>query len=196
MLESILKEKSRSSSIRERHVSFDNSLIDLSSIEQINPSKTKPKPQYVLLDWHNRQSLLNFLRTTELITKNLSNMSIEQLQQLITDQDHIRIFNSIIDLTLTMYKEQHQISFCNLYIDSNLSIQSHLIADNINLKQVLYSIEKLSILLGVKIDPHRNSFSFSRLSTKQRKSILNQHSLFLTSKIPSNTFRHTSAHTQ
>ena len=124
-------------------------------------------------------------------------MSIEQLQQLITDQDHIHIFNSIIELILTMNKEQNPISFCHLYIDSNLPFtQSLLIADNINLKQALYSIEKIAILLGVKIDQHRNYFSIARLSTKQRKSILNQHSLFLTSKIPSNTFRHTSAHTQ
>ena len=125
-------------------------------------------------------------------------MSIEQLQQLITDHNHIHIFNSITDLIFTMNKEQHRISFCHIYIDRSyysntipLS-QSHLIADNINLNQTLYNIEKLAILLGVKIDQQINKFLPSRLSTKERKSILNQHSLFLASKIPYNTFRHTS----
>ncbi len=203
-LEKILKKKSHSNSIPERHVSFDSSLIDLSSIEQINPPKTTPKSQYVLLDWDNRQSLLNFIQTIEL-TNNPSTMSIEQLQQLITRYNHIHIFNSITDLILTMNKEQHRISLCYLYIDrlyySNLPYtipfsQSHLIADNINLNQILYNIEKIAIQLGVKIDRHINNFSLSKLSTKQRKSILNQQSLFLASKIPYNTFRHTSAYTQ
>jgi hypothetical protein len=132
-------------------------------------------------------------------------MSIEQLQQLITHHNHIHVFNSITDLILTMNKEQHRISLCHIYIDrlyysnfpDNIPLsRSHLIADNINLNRMLYNIEKLAILLGVKIDQPINKFLPSRISTKQRKSILNQHLLFLASKLPSNTFRHTSVHTQ
>lgn len=188
-------------SIHDRHVSFDTNLIDLSSIERTNSQILKSKftkHQYVLLDWNNRQSLLNFLNQTTKSTKNLSNMTVEQLHKQITNNNHIHIFNSIIDLTLTMNKEQHHTSLCHIYIDpyyySTIQdtiplSQSQLIADNTNINRALYSIEKLAVLLGVKID---QTIIYEKITTKQRKSILNQQLLFLASKIPYNTFRNTS----
>ena len=130
--------KSLLNSIHDRHVSFDTSLIDLSSTEKTNSQSHQT--QYVLLDLNNRQSLLNFIRITQL-TKNFSNLTIEQLQDLITNNKHIHIFNSIIDLTQTITKEQNHLSLCQIYIDpsyySTISdsipfSQSHLLAANTN----------------------------------------------------------------
>ncbi len=124
-------------------------------------------------------------------------MTIEQLRKLITNNNHIHIFNSIIDLILTMNKEQHHTSLCHIYIDpfyystiqGTISLsQSQLIADNINLNRSLYSIHKLAVLLGVKIDQSSNEILNEKISIKQRKSILNQQLLFIASKIPYNTF--------
>jgi hypothetical protein len=132
-------------------------------------------------------------------------MTIEQLHQLITSNDHIHIFNSIIDLILSMNKEQHQTFLCHIYIDpyyySTIQgtiplSQSQLIADNINLNRALNSIQKMVSLLGVKIDQSTNEFLHEKISTKQRKAILNQQLLFIVSKIPYNTFRNKSIHTQ
>ena len=158
----------------------------------------------MLLDWNNRQSLMNFIRTTK-STENLSTMTIEQLRELITNNDHIHIFNSMVDLILSMNKEQHQAVFCHIYIDPSyystiqgiipLS-QSHIIADNINFNRTLHSIQKMAMLLGVKIDQSLHEFLPEKPSRKQRQSILHQQTLFITSKIPYNTFRNTSVHSQ
>jgi hypothetical protein len=194
-----MSKKSLINSMQERHVSFDQSLADLSSIERTSSQKVKSesnKQQYVLLDWNNRQSLLHFIQTTQL-NQNPSNMSIEQLRQLITNNNHIYLFTSIIDLILTM----NQTSLCQIYIDpfyystiqgTTPFLQSQFIADNIDLNRALYSIQKMAILLGVKMNPSVNK----KISTKQRKTILNQQSLFIASKIPYNTCRDTSVHTQ
>ena len=147
-------------SIHKRHVNFDTSLNNLSSITKTKSDTTNHKKQYVLLDWNNPKSLLHFLQTTT-SHKNLSNMTIKQLQNLISNNNDIHIFNSINDLMLMMTKEQNKISLCDIYIDPYYyyySIteniipfsQSYLIADNINLNQNLYCIEKISILLGLK----------------------------------------------
>lgn len=189
--------------IHDRHVSFDRSLIDLTSIEQSNSQILKSKSvkhQYILLDWNNRQSLLKFLNQTIASTKNLSTMSIEQLNEFITNQNHIHCFKSIIDLILTLTKEQDYLSLCHIYIDpiyystieNTIPLsQSKLIADNINLKHALYSIKNLVMLLGIKIDQSSNEYLHEKLSKEQRKLILNQYLLYLASKIPNNTFSHT-----
>jgi len=157
--------------------------------------------KYVLLDWNNRQSLMNFIRTTN-SNENLSNMTIEQLRKLLTKNDHIHIFNSIIDLIISMNKEQRQAFFSHIYIDPSyystiqgiipLS-QSQFIADNINLNRTLHTIQQMAILLGIKIDP---SIKQEKISTKQRQSILHEQTLFIASKIPYNRFRNLSVHTQ
>jgi len=132
-------------------------------------------------------------------------MTIEQLRKLITNNNHIHIFNSIIDLIFTMNKEQHHISLCHIYIDpfyySTIQgtiplSQSQLIADNINLNQALHSIQKIAVLLGIKIDQSFSENLSEKISTKQRKSILNRQLLFIASKMPYNTFGDTSIHTQ
>jgi hypothetical protein len=118
-------------------------------------------------------------------------MTIEQLRELITNNNHIHLFNSIIDLILCIKKEQTESFLCHIYIDPSyipLS-QSQLIADNINLNQAIYSIQKIASLLGVKISQSINEFL---PETKQRNLILNQQSLFIASKIPYNTFYRTS----
>ncbi|CAF3071280.1 unnamed protein product [Rotaria sp. Silwood2] len=180
--------------LHEQHVNSDSSLINFSSIERTNSIHNKK--QYVLLDWNNCQSLSNFIRTTKL-NKNLSNMTIEQLHELIIKHDHIHIFQSIIDLILSMNREERQKFLCHIYIDpyyySTIQgtiplFQSQLIADNNNLDHVLHSIKKIATLLGVKLDQSINKILHEKLSTKQRQSILNQHSLFIASKIPYNTF--------
>ncbi|CAF0732317.1 unnamed protein product [Rotaria sordida] len=172
----------------------DSSLINISSNERTNSIYNKK--QYVLLDWNNRQSLMNFIRTTQL-NKNLSNMTIEQLHELIIHHDHIHIFHSIIDLICSMNKKERQEFLCHIYIDpfyySTIQdtiplFQSKLIADNINLDHVLHSIKKLAFLLGIKFDQSINKILPEKLSIKQRQSILNQQSLFIASKIPYNTF--------
>ena len=187
-----LEKKSPSNSISVQHINFESSLIDLSSIEQSNSHK----PHYVLLNWNDRQSLHNFLQTTQL-TRNISNLPIEQLRQQISNTPHIHLFDSIIDLLLTMTKNQHRLSLCQIYIDPSYysTIEgahpfsySTCIADNTDLHCTLNSIRKLAILLGLKIDPDANEFSSENLSTKQRKSILNQHSFYLASKMPSNIY--------
>jgi hypothetical protein len=128
-------------------------------------------------------------------------MTIKQLRELITNNNHIHIFNSIIDLILTMKKEEHYKSLCHIYIDpfyySTIQgtiplSQSQLIADNINLNRALHSIQRIAGLLGVKLDQSTNEFLHEKILTKQRKSILNQQLLFLASKIPYNTFHNTS----
>ena len=199
--EDTFEKKSQSNSISGRHVNFETSSIDLSSIEQSTSNKpklTSHPPHYVLLNWNDRQSLLKFLHTTQSL-HNISHLTIEQLRQEITMNTHIHLFQSISDLLLTMSKEQQRISLCQIYIDPSYYStregttsfsQSRLIADNYDLNRTLYSIRKISNLLGIKIDQHTNEFSFENRSTKQRKSILSQHSLFLASKIPSNIFRH------
>ncbi|CAF3476278.1 unnamed protein product [Rotaria sp. Silwood1] len=190
---------SKSSSInflREQHIQNDSSSINFSSNERTKSIHNKK--QYVLLDWNNRQSLIDFIRTTKL-NKNLSNMTIEQLHELIINHDHIHIFHSIIDLIVSMTKEERQKFLCHIYIDPSYYstiqgtiplFQSHLIADNINLDRVLHSIEKIAFLLGVKLDQSMNNILQEKLSIKQRQSILNQQSLFIASKIPFSTFVH------
>ncbi len=193
-------------SVSERHASFDTSLVELSSMTQTNSSKVKFKPNqphYVLLDWNNRQSLLNFLQTIH-HNQHLSNMPIEQLRQLITNHDQIHLFNSIIDLILTITKQQHRLSLCDIYIDpvyySTIPdtvpfSQSYLMADNINLNRTLHNIQQIARHLGAKIDQSTKPFSFEKVSIKQRKSILNEQMRLITSKLPNHTFRHTSIHT-
>lgn len=201
MGENTREKKSRSHSLSIRHVNFERSLIDLSSIEQSISHKANflsHSPQYVLLNWNDRSSLLKFLHTTQSI-RNISHLSIEQLRHQIITNTSIHLFQSITDLFLTLSKEQQRISLCQIYIDPSYYStrygtdpfsQSHLIADNYDLNRTLYSIRKISNLLGVNIDQHANDFSFENRSTKQRKSILSQHSLFLASKMPSNIFQH------
>lgn len=194
---SVLEKKSLSNSISARAMS----LIDLTSIEQSKSSSHSP--EYVLLNWNDRQSLLNYLQTTQHI-RTISKLTLEQLHQQILTHSHIHLFDSIIDLLLTMTKDQHHISVCQIYIDpSCYSLdeithpfsQSHCIADNGDLHSTLNSIQKLAILLGLKIELDVNEFSFENRSTKQRKSILNQHSLYLASKMPSNIIQHSSVPT-
>ncbi|CAF3370687.1 unnamed protein product [Rotaria socialis] len=188
-------------SLHKQDVPIDSSLIDLSSIEQTN-SQTVNSNHYVLLDWNNRQSLMKFIRTTE-FNQNLRTMTNEQLHELITSHNYIHIFHSIINLILSINNKEHEENFYRVYIDPSYygTIQgtvpfceSHLIADNINLKRVLRCTEKIAHLLGIKLDRSiRKSFE-ENLSTKQRNSILNQQSLFIASKIPYNTFRNSSVH--
>jgi hypothetical protein len=124
-------------------------------------------------------------------------MTIEQLHEFIINNEDIHIFTSIIDLILSI--DKHQTFLCHIYIDpsyySNTIPFSHseLIADNVNLNQVIYSIQKIASLLGIKFD--QNSSNEFLQETKQRKSILNQQSLFIASKVPYNTFYNTSIHT-
>ncbi|CAF1052664.1 unnamed protein product [Rotaria magnacalcarata] len=188
-------------SLHKQNVPIDSSLIDLSSIEQTN-SQTINSNQYVLLDWNNRQSLMNFIRTTE-FNQNLTAMTNEQLHELITSHNYIHIFHSIIDLILFINNEEHEENSYRVYIDPSYygTIQgtipfceSHLLADNINLKRVFRCTEKVAHLLGIKRDRSIRKIFEEKLSTKQRKSILNQQSLFIASKIPYNTFHNISVH--
>ena len=121
-------------------------------------------------------------------------MTIEQLQELIIKHDHIHIFHSIIDLVLSMHKEQHQTFLCHVYIDPSYYTtipntiplsQSQLVADNMNLNQVLHSIERMAILLGIKFDQPTPRILLEKISAEKRKSILHQQSLYIASKIPS-----------
>ena len=71
-------------------MNFDTNSISLSSTEKksIQEIKSKHIEQfYAIIDWNNRQSLINFIRTIKM-NINLSNMKIEQLQQLIINFDH------------------------------------------------------------------------------------------------------------
>ena len=189
-------------SLHRQAAPIDSSLIDISSTEQTN-SQTLNSNQYVLLDWNNRQSLVNFIRTTE-FNQNLSTMTNEQLHELITSHNYIHIFHSIINLILFINNEEREENFYRVYIDPSYYetiqgtipfYQSHLIADNINLERVLRCTEKIAHLLGIKLDRSISKIFEEKLSTKQRKSILNQQSLFIASKIPYNTFHDTSVHT-
>lgn len=183
-------------------ITTSSSLIDLSSIEQVKSQNPRSK-QYALIDWNNRQSLLNFIRWTELF-KNPSSMTIEQLHDLISNHDYIHIFHSITDLVLFISKEKGQLVLANVYIDPHYYssiqgaipyFQSQLIADNVNLDRALRSFKKISYLLGIKSDPYLNKILEEKISMKQQKSILNQQSLVNSSKIPYNVLNKTSVHT-
>ncbi|CAF0995824.1 unnamed protein product [Adineta steineri] len=177
-------------SLHDRHVNFDSNSIDFSSSDEKKYEKLNSNKQhYAILNWNNRQSLLNFLQTVKPNQK-FSTMTIEQLHEFINNNDHIHIFNSINELIYFINKENRfQTLFHQIYIDSS---QSQLIADNLNLDHTLYSIKKIARLLGVKID----ELSQEKSLTKHRKSLLNHQISFIASKLPYNTFRTTSTHTQ
>ena len=182
----------------ERHVNFDSSAIDFTSIDRQNTSQTNhTEDYYALLNWNNYPSLVNFLRITK-ITKSFSSMTLEQLQQLVTNNEHIYVFNSINTLLLSLNKRHTQPKMAYLiYIDPTYYSalqgsypwsQSRLIADNIDLTRTLRSIQYVVRSLGVTID----EFSPKDISPKQRKSILNQQTSLIASKLPYST-RHASS---
>ncbi|UJR35978.1 hypothetical protein I4U23_028719 [Adineta vaga] len=192
-------------SLHERHVNFDSDTIDFTSTDQMNTSQVNyVEEQYVLLKWNDQQSLLNFLRTTK-HKKSLSSMTIEQLQKLIINNEHIHIFNSINTLILSLNKlhSQHKTIY-SIYIDPTCYStiqgiipwsQSYLIADNINLTRTTHSIQHISQSLGINIDQTINKFSQKSTSKKQWKSILNEQALLIASQIPYSTFHPTTSHT-
>ncbi|CAF1595570.1 unnamed protein product [Adineta ricciae] len=188
-----LSKQSSNLSMGERHVNFDSSTIDLTSVDRKHTSQTnRTEEYYVLLNWNNYSSLVNFLRTTK-ITKSFSSMTLEQLQQLVTNNEHIYVFNSINTLLLSLNKRHSQLKMAYLiYIDptyysalqgSSPWSQSRMIADNIDLTRTLHSIQYVVRSLGVTID----EFLPKDISSKQRKSILNQQTSLIASKLPYST---------
>ncbi|CAF0831395.1 unnamed protein product [Adineta ricciae] len=188
-----LSKQSSNLSMGERHVNFDSSAIDFTSIDHKHTSQTnRTEEYYVLLNWNNYSSLINFFRTTK-ITKSFSSMTLEQLQQLVANNEHIHVFNSINTLLLSLNERQSQPKMTYLiYIDptyysalqgSSPWSQSRLIADNIDLTRSLSSIQYVVRSLGVTID----EFLPKDISPKQRKSILNQQTSLIASKLPYST---------
>ena len=179
-----------------RNLILDISSTDCSSMSQKSKSLSR-KTYYVLLDWTNPSSLRRCIQTTIDPSKSLTNQSLQQLQELITNNQHVEVCHSIIDLIL-----KSQFSLCQIYIDPSYyssienSIpftQSSILADNTNLNKTLNNIKLIVNLLGVKLNNHQPN---NLPTNKQREIILNEQIELIRSKVPYNIFRQASVQTQ
>ena len=189
---------------QERNVQFDSSSsADLTSMDQPRGDQNnKESYLFALIDRDNRQSVQNFIRTLKL-TENPLTMTDEQLADILSNHDGIKIVHSFVDLGLAIHHDGHPSHLCQTYIDpsfySSISgstplSQSRLIADNLDLTRALHSIHTLCRQLGVKIDRFADQFLSKQIaahaaSSKKRHLILHEHSQLLASRMPHRTGR-------
>lgn len=150
------------------------------STKKISANESKSSnPQYVLLDWTNRRSLLDYL-STQYPKETLSSLSLKELQRRIEEIPSIHRFNSFAEL----FRSQSSFQLGQIYIDRSFysSIpsaipltQSSIIADTIHLPRAIEAIHLLARQLGVQIDP-------ITIDAHTRKSLLEQQSIYLSSR--------------
>ena len=179
-------------STRQRRTLLSSSVTKSSSMASSNTDRSKALERYVLLDWNNRQSLLEFLRTAT-SHRNLSDLTVTQLQELISDSRHLHLFDSIIDLML------HKASshLYQIYIDRSYHstlpgmipfTHSSVIADNLHLSQSIHATQILASRLTNNIDSSIDTFLSEQALTSKRTSIREQQSRFLASRLPKGAF--------
>ena len=178
-------------STRERRTLFNSTVTEHSSIARSHSNRSNALERDVLLDWNDRQSLLTFLRTVT-SHKNLANLTLSQLQELISNCGYLRRFDSVIDLMLRKSSTHlHQI-----YIDRSYHTTlpgmipfTHLsiIADNLDLSQALHATQILASRLTEKIDSSIDAFLCDPPLQSKRVSLRQKQSLFLASQLPTGT---------